>query len=156
MCIKASIKFVVNWVLNGNKYRLNGNKTRLNRNEFRLSLSVTPNCHNLLTQSPTHCPFLLSLFSIEHVMNYVLNGTKRCNKWPSGIYQWTRGSSFTYPGTSPAPMSSQSTWGSSRSCHFWNLESALHACYWVHVVKFQLVGTIHFGLRRPVSHRWTH
>ena len=33
------------------------------------------------------------------------------------------------------------------------LESALHACYWVHVVKFQLVGTIHFGLRRPVSHR---
>ena len=26
MCIKASIKFVVNWVLNDNKYRLNGNK----------------------------------------------------------------------------------------------------------------------------------
>ena len=56
----------------------------------------------------SHDPFSQSHFSIKNVINYVLAALHNVI---IGFYQWTSGSSFTFPWTSPAPMNLQSTLG---------------------------------------------
>ena len=76
MCVKASIKFVVNWVLNENRYRLNGNKRGSNCNKWVLMMYWI-NIKNSIEYVINH--LLNDNFSIKCVLkqvNWALNGNK--------------------------------------------------------------------------------